>query len=62
MARQASDYYEVFIRFTGPSGKTKVRIDASECISGSHSELKEIAMAKADPSGRRNIVECRVVR
>jgi len=62
MSRSIYDYYEVFIRFTRPQGKTTVRIDASECPGGNHEDLKEIAMAKADPQNKRQIMECRVVR
>ncbi len=53
---------KVFIRFTQPTGKMTVEFQPGEVHPNiGHSQLKELALAKADPSGTRKVVECRVV-
>ncbi len=53
---------EVLVRFQNPSGKVMVTFAPEEAYNASHSELKEMAIAKADPSGKRRVVECRVTK
>ncbi|MCA1800580.1 MAG: hypothetical protein LC687_04085 [Actinobacteria bacterium] len=53
---------EVLVRFQNPSGKVVVTFEPGEAPNAGHGELKEMAIAKADPSGARRVVECRVVK
>jgi len=56
------DERQVLVRFTGPQGKVIIRFHPDEVPSNDHELMKELAIERADPGGRRKVVECRVIK